>query len=132
MCFRPSTIEIDGETELSSLEYRAAAYAKLDAEEHISKEPIIIDTAKNITWEVEEDDDDIYVVSGTVEVPIEIRLRLDRETKEFSKTRVTVLGRRIYDERTTPEISSGPYYGADSLREAVEARANARKNASAK
>ena len=99
MCFRPAAVTLDPNAKNTTPEYRVAATATVDLREHMEKEPHKVITADNITWEVERDEDGLYVAKGDLTVPVEMRFKLDEETGALIKQRVYVDGTKRFDVR---------------------------------
>lgn len=80
-------------------EYRVAAWASYDLKQHMREQPFTINVPEDIVWTVSQVDEDLYEARGTLNLPIEMRLRLNRETGELSKDRVILNGEKRFDAR---------------------------------
>ncbi len=99
--FKRSAAEIfSGKSEDQSVpEYRVAAWASYDLKQHMREKPFTINVPEDIVWTVSQVDEDLYEARGTLNLPIEVRLRLDKETGELTKDRVILNGEKRYDAR---------------------------------
>ena len=53
-------------------EYRVAALASLDLEEHMKDNPLVLDRPGHIEWMVTEDEDGYLTAHGAIRVPVNI------------------------------------------------------------
>ncbi len=130
MCFRPAAVTLDPDAKGVTPEYRVAATATVDLREHMEKNPHKIITADNITWEVDRDEDGLYVAKGDLTVPVEMRFKLDEESGELVKQRVYVDGTKRYDAREHKPKDFNPLDAVDVDEARVQAFARYNKNMS--
>lgn len=99
--FKRSAAEIfAGKSEDQSVpEYRVAAWASYDLKKHMREQPFTINVPEDIVWTVSQVDDDLYEARGVLNLPIEMRLRLNHETGELTKDRVILNGEKRFDVR---------------------------------
>lgn len=132
MCFRPAAVTLDPNAKGATPEYRVAATATVDLREHMEKNPHKVITADNITWEVDRDEDGLYVAKGDLTVPVEMRFKLNEETGELIKQRVVIDGKKRYDVREHKPKDFDPLDTVDVDEARVQAFSRYNKNISSK
>lgn len=132
MCFRPAAVTLDPNAKGATPEYRVAATATVDLREHMEKNPHKVITADNITWEVDRDEDGLYVAKGDLTVPVEMRFKLNEETGELVKQRVVIDGTKRYDVREHKPKDFDPLDAVDVDEARVQAFSRYNKNISSK
>ena len=101
-------------------EYRVAALASLDLEEHMKDNPLVLDRPGHIEWMVTEDEDGYLTAHGAIRVPVNIA---DPEIE-----RVIVNGKRKFDRRVEEEELHDKNYGLDVKKAQSESFMRYRKN----
>lgn len=91
--------------------YRIAALATLDLDDHMDKEPVEINEPGDIRWKVVREGS-YYVARGMIEIPVEMYFVDTPEASDPIIERIVVNGKRRYDTRDVPEDEE-PDYGID-------------------
>ena len=130
--FKRSAAEIfAGKSDDKSIpEYRVAAWASYDLKKHMREQPFTINVPEDIVWTVSQVDDDLYEARGTLNLPIEMRLRLNRETGELTKDRVILNGEKRFDVREHRPKDFNPLDAVNVDEARVQAFARYNKNMS--
>ena len=95
-------------------EYRVAALASLDLEEHMKDNPLVLDRPGHIEWMVTEDEDGYLTAHGAIRVPVNIVFApATEEGADPEIERVIVNGKRKFDRRVEEEELHDKNYGLD-------------------
>ncbi len=110
-------------------EYRVAALASLDLEEHMKEKPLIVDRPGHIEWMVTEDEDGYLVAQGAIRIPVNMIFAPPAEEgADPTIERVVVNGKRKYDARAKEEDTHDKNYGMDVEKARSESFMRYRKN----
>lgn len=110
-------------------EYRVAALASLDLEEHMQEKPLEVNRPGHIEWIVTEDDDGYYVARGVIRIPVEMYFAPDPEGGDPEIERVVVNGKRQFDKRVGEEEEEETnYYGVDAQKARAQSFVRYRSN----
>ena len=110
-------------------EYRVAALASLDLEEHMQEKPLVIDRPGHIEWMVTEDEDGYLVAQGAIRIPVNMIFAPPAEEgADPVIERVVVNGKRKFDARAKKEDAHDKNYGIDVEKARVESFARYRSN----
>ena len=72
-------------------EYRVAALASLDLEEHMKDNPLVLDRPGHIEWMVTEDEDGYLTAHGAIRVPVNIDVK-KAQSESFMRYRKNIKG----------------------------------------
>ena len=97
-------------------EYRVAALASLDLEEHMKENPLEVARPGHIEWIVTEDDDGYYVARGAIRIPVEMYFAPKEDGSDPEIERVVVNGKRQFDMRIVEEEEVDTDYGIDKTK----------------
>ena len=130
--FKRSAAEIfAGNSDDQSIpEYRVAAWASYDLKKHMREEPFTVDVPDDSVWTVSQVEDDLYEAHGVISLPVEMRLRLDRETGELTKDRVILNGEKRFDVREHRPESFDPLGSVNVMQAQAQAFNRYTKNIS--
>ena len=110
-------------------EYRVAALASLDLEEHMKDNPLVLDRPGHIEWMVTEDEDGYLTAQGAIRVPVNIVFApATEEGADPEIERVIVNGKRKFDRRVEEEEYHDKNYGLDVKKAQSESFMRYRKN----
>ena len=110
-------------------EYRVAALASLDLEEHMKDNPLVLDRPGHIEWMVTEDEDGYLTAHGAIRVPVNIVFApATEEGADPEIERVIVNGKRKFDRRVEEEELHDKNYGLDVKKAQSESFMRYRKN----
>lgn len=110
-------------------EYRVAALASLDLEEHMSVKPLMIDRPGHIEWMVTEDEDGYLTAHGAIKIPVNIVFAPPTEEGADPEIeRVIINGKRMFDRRVPVEEEIDPNFGIDVERARTESYTRYRNN----
>ncbi|MEI3376816.1 MAG: hypothetical protein V8R08_03125 [Coriobacteriales bacterium] len=110
-------------------EYRVAALASLDLEEHMKDSPLVLDRPGHIEWMVTEDEDGYLTAHGAIRVPVNIVFAPPAEEGADPEIeRVIVNGKRKFDRRVGEEELHDKNYGLDVTKAQAETFVRYRKN----
>lgn len=110
-------------------EYRVAALASLDLEEHMQENPLVIDRPGHIEWMVTEDEDGYLTAQGAIRIPVNmIFAPAEEEGADPVIERVVVNGKRKFDARAKEEDKRDKNFGIDVDQARVESFARYRSN----
>lgn len=110
-------------------EYRVAALASLDLEEHMQDKPLVIDRPGHIEWMVTEDEEGYLTAHGAIRIPVNIVFAPPTgEGKDPEIERVIVNGKRQFDRRVKEEEQHDKNYGIDVEKARRESFARYRSN----
>lgn len=110
-------------------EYRVAALASLDLEEHMKDKPLIVDHPGHIEWMVTEDEDGYLTAHGAIRIPVNMVFapsEVEGEDPEIE--RVIINGKRKFDKRAPEEVVHDKNYGVDVKKAQAESFVRYRKN----
>lgn len=95
-------------------EYRVAALASLDLEEHMQENPLCIDRPGHIEWMVTEDEEGYLTAHGAIRIPVNIVFAPPAaEGEDPEIERVIVNGKRKFDRRVQEDEGHLENYGMD-------------------
>ena len=95
-------------------EYRVAALASLDLEEHMQENPLKIDRPGHIEWMVPEDEDGYLVAQGAIRIPVDMIFAPPaNESSDPVIERIVINGKRKFDARTKDEEQHDKNFGID-------------------
>lgn len=110
-------------------EYRVAALASLDLEEHMKDNPMVVSSPGHIEWMVTEDEEGYLTAHGAIKIPVNIVFAPPAEEGADPEIeRVIVDGKRKFDRRAPEEKQHDPNYGIDVERARVESYNRYRSN----
>lgn len=110
-------------------EYRVAALASLDLEEHLQENPMVVDRPGHIEWMVTEDEEGYLTAHGAIKIPINIVFAPPTEEGADPEIeRVIVNGKRVFDRRAPVEEKIDPNFGIDVERARTESYTRYRNN----
>ena len=111
-------------------EYRVAALASLDLEEHMQENPMEIDRPGHIEWMVTEDDDGYLTARGAIRIPVEIYFKPTDDGSDPELERVVINGKRRFDSRVEEEEESAAAnnYGMDETSVLAQSHIRYRKS----
>lgn len=90
-------------------EYRIAALASLDLEQHMKETPLQVERPGHVEWIVTEDEDGYYVARGAIRIPVEMYFVPNEGEEDPEIERVVVNGYRKFDKRVVEEEESNDY-----------------------
>ena len=112
-------------------EYRVAALASLDLEEHMQQTPLELDRPGHIEWMVTEDDDGYLTARGAIRVPVEMYFMPAEDGGDPIIERVVINGKRQFDRRVTEEEDGEANdYGIDKMAARAQSFVRYRSNIS--
>lgn len=91
--------------------YRIAALATLDLDDHMKDNPVEITKPGDIKWDVTHEGN-YYVARGMIQIPAEMYFLDDPDSNDPIVERVVINGFRKFDARDVPEEEE-PDYGID-------------------
>jgi hypothetical protein len=95
-------------------EYRVAALASLDLEQHMKEKPLAVDRPGHIEWMVTEDEDGYLVAQGAIRIPVNmIFAPAQEEGGDPTIERVIINGKRKFDARAKEEDKHDKNFGID-------------------
>lgn len=95
-------------------EYRVAALASLDLEEHMQETPLVVDRPGHIEWMVTEDEEGYLTAHGAVRIPVNMVFAPPAEEgADPTIERVIINGKRVFDARTPDEEVHDENFGMD-------------------
>lgn len=95
-------------------EYRVAALASLDLEEHMQETPLVIDGPGHIEWMVTEDEEGYLTAHGAIRIPVNMVFAPPAEEgADPAIERVIINGKRVFDARTPEEEVHDENFGMD-------------------
>lgn len=95
-------------------EYRVAALASLDLEEHMQETPLMIDRPGHIEWMVTEDEEGYLTAHGAIRIPVNMVFAPPAEEgADPMIERVIINGKRVFDARTPEEEVHDENFGMD-------------------
>ena len=109
-------------------EYRVAALASLDLEEHMQEKPFEVNRPGHIEWIVTEDEDGYYVARGAIRIPVEMYFAPSEDGGDPEIERVVVNGRRQFDKRVVEEEEETSNYGIDEQKARAQSFVRYRSN----
>lgn len=110
-------------------EYRVAALASLDLEEHMQEKPLEIDRPGHIEWMVTEDEEGYLTAHGAIKIPVNIVFAPPvEEGADPEIERVIINGKRKFDRRAPEEELHDKNYGIDVEKARAESYTRYRKN----
>mgnify|MGYP003291113446 CR=1 FL=1 len=110
-------------------EYRVAALASLDLEEHMKDNPLVVDRPGHIEWMVTEDEDGYLTAQGAIRIPVNIVFAPPtQEGDDPEIERVIVNGKRKFDRRVEEEEVHDKNFGLDMKKAQAESVVRYRKN----
>ena len=97
-------------------EYRVAALASFDLEEHLKENPLTVDRPGHIEWMVNEDDEGRLVARGAIRIPVELYFIPEEDGENAEVERVVINGKRQFDTRVEEEEEEDNTFGIDMTR----------------
>ena len=110
-------------------EYRVAALASLDLEEHMREKPFTVDRPGHIEWMVSEDEEGYLIAQGAIRIPVTLIFAPSEEEGEDPVIeRVIVNGKRKFDARAKEEDKHDKNFGVDVEKARAESFVRYRNN----
>lgn len=110
-------------------EYRVAALASLDLEEHLKEKPLSVERPGHIEWMVTEDEEGYLTAHGAIKIPVNIIFApAVEEGADPEIERVIINGKRQFDRRVDEEEVHDKNYGLDVKKAQAESFVRYRKN----
>lgn len=110
-------------------EYRVAALASIDLEEHMQETPLVIDRPGHIEWMVTEDEEGYLTAHGAIKIPVNMVFAPATEPgADPTIERVIINGKRKFDARAKEEEQRDKNFGMDVEKARAESFVRYRNN----